>query len=80
MTVKSQAKCLPQIAKANPKVPVIGVFAPCDPRIDEQSRTRAKNIVLLVANAISGKVVLPGNVPVPVCIPLFLWIANLRPI
>ncbi|MGD1042700.1 MAG: hypothetical protein ABR913_06500 [Sedimentisphaerales bacterium] len=66
MTVKSQAKCLPQIAKANPKVPVIGVFAPCDPRIDEQSRTRAKNIVLLVASAISGKVVLPGNVLVPV--------------
>ena len=66
MTVRSQAKCLPNIAKANPKVPVIGVFAPCDPRIDEQSRTRAQNIVSLVAGDISGKVVLPGNVPVPV--------------
>jgi L-fucose isomerase len=57
---------LPSIAKPSPKVPVIGVFSPCDPRIDKDSRTRASNIIQMVADTISGKVVLPDKTPVPV--------------
>ena len=66
MAKSTNAKCLPRIPKPAPKVPVIGVFAPCDPRIDKVSRTRAGNIVALVADAISGSVVLPDKNPVPV--------------
>lgn len=63
---KITAKCLPNIEKATPKIPVIGVFAPGDPRTDETSRTRVRNIVALVADAISGQVVLPDKTPVQV--------------
>ena len=66
MVKKIKADKLPTIIKAKPKVPVIGVFGPCDPRIDEQSRKRAQNIIALVANAISGQVVLPDKTAVPV--------------
>jgi L-fucose isomerase len=61
-----KAKCLDVIKKATPKIPVIGVFAPGDPRIDKDSRTRAQNIVAMVADAISGQVVMPDKTPVPV--------------
>ncbi len=61
-----KAQCLDSIKKAAPRIPVIGVFAPCDPRIDQDSRTRAQNIIGMVANAISGQVVLPDKTPVPV--------------
>ncbi|MEC3908266.1 hypothetical protein VOI54_14650 [Tamlana sp. 2201CG12-4] len=44
----------------NTGLPVIGVFATCDPRIDQDSRTRAINIVKMTANQVSGKV-LTGN-------------------
>ena len=63
-TVK--ATCLNGLQKATPRVPVIGVFAPCDPRIDAASRTRAQNIVAMAAEAISGQVVLPNKQAVPV--------------
>jgi len=66
MAKGGNAKCLPVIRKANPKVPVIGVFAPCDPRIDSQSRTRAKNLVKLIADAVGSKVYLPDGSSVPV--------------
>ncbi len=66
MSDNVNAKCLPAVEKGTPKVPVIGVFAPCDPRIDEQSRKRAQNIVRLVADEISGNVVMPDNSAVPV--------------
>ena len=66
MAKKIRADKLPVIIKANPKVPVIGVFAPCDPRIDKQSRARAQNIVGLVADAISGQVVLPDKTAVSI--------------
>jgi len=55
------AKKLELTGNPGPKVPVIGVFAPCDPRIDKDSRRRAQNIIKSVAEAISGKVVLPDN-------------------
>ena len=63
---KIAAKCLPVSRDVKPKTPVIGVFASCDPRIDKDSRVRAQNIVQLVADAISGAVVLPDKQAVPV--------------
>ena len=66
MSKKTKATPLPTIAKAKPKVPVIGVFAPCDPRIDQAARQRSQNIVELVADTISGAVVLPDKSPVAV--------------
>jgi L-fucose isomerase len=49
-----------------PKVPVIGVFATSDPRIDKASRARCQNIAKMAADCISGSVVLPDKTPVPV--------------
>ena len=66
MAKKIKAACLSEIKKGTPKTPVIGVFSPCDPRIDEASRKRAQNIIAMVADTISGQVVLPDKTPVPV--------------
>lgn len=66
MAKKIKAHCLPSIKKASPRTPVIGVFAPCDPRIDEASRKRAQNIIAMVADKIGGQVVLPDKQPVPI--------------
>ena len=49
-----------------PDVPVIGVFATCDPRIDESSRQRAAHIIESTADAIAGAILMPDGVPVPV--------------
>jgi len=57
---------LPEMNSVPPRAPVIGVFAPCDPRIDQASRDRARNIVRMVAETISGAVVMPDKSPVPV--------------
>ncbi len=61
-----KAKCLTSIKKAQPQVPVIGVFSPCDPRIDQPSRTRAQNVVSMTADTISGSVMLADKTPVAV--------------
>jgi L-fucose isomerase len=66
MATKVKAVCLPNIKKSTPKVPVIGVFAAGDPRIDTTSRTRSQNIVKMAADIISGSVLLPDKTPVPV--------------
>ena len=66
MAKKMSAINLPGIRNPSPKIPVIGVFATSDPRIDEASRTRCQNIVKMAADTISGKVVLPDKTPVPV--------------
>lgn len=50
----------------NTGLPVIGVFATCDPRIDQDSRTRAANIVKMASDQISGEVLTPGKEKVPV--------------
>ena len=63
---RGEATRLPAIRKATPKIPVIGVFATSDPRIDEDSRTRCQNIAQMAAETISGAVVLPDKTPVPV--------------
>ncbi|MBN1764105.1 MAG: hypothetical protein JW860_02515 [Sedimentisphaerales bacterium] len=61
-----KADRLQNIKKAIPKSPVIGVFSPCDPRIDQASRTRARNIVAMAADTINGQVLLPDKNPVRV--------------
>jgi len=66
MAKKTEATQLPNIRKATPKIPVIGVFATGDPRIDPDSRTRCQNIVKMAADTISGSVVLPDKTAVPV--------------
>jgi len=66
MAKKVEAKHLANIRKATPKVPVIGVFATSDPRIDPDSRTRCQNIATMAADTISGSVVLADKTPVPV--------------
>jgi len=66
MAKKVEAVRLPVIRKATPKIPVIGVFATSDPRIDKDSRTRCQNIAQMSADVISGSVVLPDKTPVPV--------------
>ena len=66
MAKKVEAKHLPNIRKATPNVPVIGIFATSDPRIDQPSRTRCQNIAKMAADCISGSVVMPDKTPVPV--------------
>jgi L-fucose isomerase len=66
MAKKIEANRLPGIRKATPMVPVIGVFATSDPRIDNESRKRCQNIAKMAADAISGSVVMPDKTPVPV--------------
>ncbi|MBC7287804.1 MAG: hypothetical protein H5T86_07120, partial [Armatimonadetes bacterium] len=55
------AKRLSERAEARPRIPVIGVFATCDPRIDQQSRDRAVNIVEMAANILAERVRLPDG-------------------
>ncbi|MCK4293318.1 MAG: hypothetical protein KAY65_08985 [Planctomycetes bacterium] len=66
MAKKVEAKHLPNIRKAASRVPVIGVFATSDPRIDEASRKRCQNIAKMAADTISEAVVMPDKTPVPV--------------
>jgi len=47
--------------KTEPRVPTFGVYAACDPRIDEVSRQRARNIVEMVANIIDKNVKMPNG-------------------
>jgi len=43
-----------------------GVFAPCDPRIDEASRARAANIARMTADLVAERVRMPDGSPVDV--------------
>ncbi len=47
-------------------IPVIGVCATGDPRIDEESRTRAQNIIKLAADMLADRVQMPDGTQVPV--------------
>ena len=42
------------IQKPSPGAPTIGLFAPCDPRIDDPSRERALNIVKMTAKVLKS--------------------------
>ncbi len=55
------AKNLGESANANPKTPVIGVFATNDPRIDKSFWKRGQNIVKMAADVIAKGVKLPGG-------------------
>ncbi len=57
----SKAERLADNPPAKPAAPAIGVFAVCDPRIDDASRRRAANIVEMAANAIASEIALPGD-------------------
>ncbi|WBL23354.1 hypothetical protein [Zunongwangia sp. HRR-M8] len=57
------ARLLSKEINQNTSKAVIGIFAPCDPRIDENSRDRCKNLVRNTAEQLSGAIKLPcGNV------------------
>ncbi|HEY3397738.1 MAG TPA: hypothetical protein VGM19_08805 [Armatimonadota bacterium] len=60
------AKRLSENPPAVANVPTIGVFATGDPRIDEESRMRAANIIGLTAELLADRVKLPNGSPVPV--------------
>jgi len=59
-------KRLPAAHQPRPKTVTFGVCAACDPRIDEDSRRRALNIVEMVADVIARSVRMPGGEPVQV--------------
>jgi L-fucose isomerase len=55
---------MPYAAKKKTGVPTLGVFVPCDPRIDEESRTRAFNIGKMTAGLLGKRLKLPdGSAP-----------------
>ncbi len=55
---------MPFAGKRTPGAPTLGVFVPCDPRIDKDSRTRAFNIGRMTAALLSKRLRLPdGAVP-----------------
>ncbi len=47
-------------------IPVIGVCATGDPRIDEESRIRAQNIISMTADILADRVQMPDGTQVPV--------------
>ena len=52
---------MPYAGKKKPGAPTLGVFAPCDPRIDEPARARASNIGRLTAELLSKRLRLPDR-------------------
>src|SRR5512136_1415524 len=55
---------MPYVNKKRPGAPTLGVFVPCDPRIDEGARTRAFNIGRMTARLLARNLVLPdGTAP-----------------
>jgi len=55
---------MPYVGKKKPGVPTLGIFVPCDPRIDEGSRTRAFNIGKMTAGLLGKRLRFPdGSAP-----------------
>lgn len=54
------------VTKFERNAPAIGVFVAGDPRIDEQSRLRCRNVVKMVADVLAERVKLPDGSPAPV--------------
>ncbi|MCX6376473.1 MAG: hypothetical protein NTU88_10655, partial [Armatimonadetes bacterium] len=48
-----------KVGKSQKNAPVIGVFCAGDPRIDEESRQRCRNIVRMAADILADRVKLP---------------------
>ncbi|MCX6224226.1 MAG: hypothetical protein NTV01_05670, partial [Bacteroidia bacterium] len=61
-----EARCISSNNEAIKAMPVIGVFATCDPRIDPAARERAGNIVKLHADKLAEAIKLPDGRLVPV--------------
>ena len=62
----AEAQKLPLVNNVPARVPVIGVFATCDPRVDKPSRRRATNIVKMTADILADRVTMPDGRPAPV--------------
>lgn len=62
----AKAQKLAQPKSTAPGAPVIGVCATCDPRIDEEARERARNIIAMTAEIVAKRVTMPDGEPVPV--------------
>ena len=54
---------MPYSGDKRPGIPTLGVFVPCDPRIDELSRKRAFNIGTHTARLLSEGLKLPDSKP-----------------
>ncbi len=52
---------MPFLGKRKKGSPTLGLFVPCDPRIDAESRTRAFNIGKMTAALLSERLKLPDN-------------------
>jgi L-fucose isomerase len=63
---------LPAVRNYKTSIPVIGVFATCDPRIGQAERKRASNIVKMSADILSEGIQLPGKIK-----PRIVWAATL---
>ncbi|MFA6126849.1 MAG: hypothetical protein WC699_06055 [Bacteroidales bacterium] len=61
-----EARCISTKTVKESAIPVIGVFATCDPRIDPAARERAGNIVKIHAGKLADAVKLPDGRMVPV--------------
>jgi len=61
-----EAKLLSRNIKPATGNAVIGVFAPCDPRIDQMSRERCTNLIKHVANSLTGAIKFPDGSPVEI--------------
>jgi L-fucose isomerase len=61
-----KATKLNHTAKQSTMGPVVGVFATCDPRIDDESRRRSQNITQMVAEAVAAELHLTDGSAVPV--------------
>jgi L-fucose isomerase len=62
----SEAKKLGAESLKDSSIPVIGVCATGDPRIDQESRTRAQNIIAITAKILAERVQMPDGTAVPV--------------
>ena len=54
---------MPNLGKKISGIPTLGVFVPCDPRIDESSRKRAFNIGTMTAQLLRERLRLPDGMP-----------------
>lgn len=63
-----QAKILSENAVFQEKKPVVGVFSAGDPRIDEESRQRCKNILKMVADCLAENVSIAEIVYSPILV------------
>src|SRR5512135_1845839 len=61
-----KAQELATVKAVEKNTPAIGVFVPGDPRIDQDSRVRCRNICEMVADELAERVKLPSGAPVRV--------------